>query len=301
MRFSAVIVSRNDNYGGHLNTRATFCFNTMLDAFDEVIYVDWNTEEGKPPLTDDIEIVVNSDRLKVIVVPPEMAMKLMGEEGYKTGQKCCEVLARNIGIRRASGDIIVSTNIDVVCSRRAYLEEVCRDLKPGDLITVKRNSLERDVVLSIHEQTRSYQLTRDSVVDYCGVETMKNGLMFPYLKVNKEILDKVPIEHHYNASSIFGGCGDFQMAHKDTWYSIRGFEENQLKRNFNDTNVQYKVIMAGGAVTATNLPPVYHINHEYEKNVPSNTCVPIPFTTNSETWGFSEENFEIRTRDPVSV
>ena len=44
MKVSAVIVSRNDNYGGHLNERATYAINSAIDSFDEVIYVDWNSE-----------------------------------------------------------------------------------------------------------------------------------------------------------------------------------------------------------------------------------------------------------------
>ena len=43
MKISAVIVSRNDNYGGQLNERATYCFNSAIDTYDEVIYVDWNS------------------------------------------------------------------------------------------------------------------------------------------------------------------------------------------------------------------------------------------------------------------
>ena len=43
MKISAVIVSRNDGYGGHLNERATYCFNSAIDTYDEVIYVDWNS------------------------------------------------------------------------------------------------------------------------------------------------------------------------------------------------------------------------------------------------------------------
>ena len=43
MKISAVIVSRNDGYGGHLNERATYCFNSAIDTYDEVIYIDWNS------------------------------------------------------------------------------------------------------------------------------------------------------------------------------------------------------------------------------------------------------------------
>ena len=59
MIISAVICGRNDNYGGHLNERATYSINSMLETFDEVVYVDWNTEDGKNILT---HIVYNNDR-----------------------------------------------------------------------------------------------------------------------------------------------------------------------------------------------------------------------------------------------
>jgi len=36
MKLSAVICSRNDNYGGNLIERATYCFNSMVDCMDEV-------------------------------------------------------------------------------------------------------------------------------------------------------------------------------------------------------------------------------------------------------------------------
>ena len=42
MKLSAVVVTRNDNYGGNLNERATYCLNSLINTFDEVILVDWN-------------------------------------------------------------------------------------------------------------------------------------------------------------------------------------------------------------------------------------------------------------------
>ena len=42
-------------------------------------------------------------------------------------QVCCETLARNIGIRRATGDYIVSTNIDVIAPRRDQLEQTIKN------------------------------------------------------------------------------------------------------------------------------------------------------------------------------
>ena len=38
---SIIVTSRNDGYGGYLEYRAEKALNTMLDHYDEVIYVDW--------------------------------------------------------------------------------------------------------------------------------------------------------------------------------------------------------------------------------------------------------------------
>ena len=43
MKTTAVIVSRNDNYGGNLIERSTYCINSSIETYDEVIYVDWNS------------------------------------------------------------------------------------------------------------------------------------------------------------------------------------------------------------------------------------------------------------------
>lgn len=297
MRLSAVIVSRNDNYGGHLNSRATFCLNSMLDSFDEVIYVDWNSPEGKGPLTDDIEIVVNPERLKTIVVTPDDAKRLLGD-AYAQSQKCCESLGRNIGIRRATGDYIVSTNIDNICARRSYIEEAISQIPRDSMATITRSGVPLDFVQKVKSQFGTHQATRDMVTLIAGVGSIRQSAMFHSNSVTKEILESCPKESWFNVGSVIGNCGDFQIAHRDVWHSIRGFEESQTRRLFSDTLVQIKVIMNGGSVVALNLPPVYHIDHDKD---PSHTLNEKKFytkTENPETWGFSNENFEIRTLTP---
>ena len=85
MKISAVIVSRNDNYGGHLNERATYCLNSAIETFDEVIYVDLSRET-----LEDFK-----GNLKHIVITPEVAKILTNNDPH--AQVCCEVLGRNIG------------------------------------------------------------------------------------------------------------------------------------------------------------------------------------------------------------
>jgi hypothetical protein len=292
MKLSAIIVSRNDNYGGDLNTRATFCLNTMLAAFDEVVYVDWNTPEGKPPLVDDLDIKVNPERLKVIVVTPHKAKQIMGEDIYATSQPCCEVLARNIAIRRTTGDVIVSTNIDIICPVRELLDGLLPSLGPLDMITIKRSHTPKEEVVKYFEETGDYLKTRDLLLqnhpsdpmnDYCGMSDIYD--------VDDKILSTIHRNYHFNVINIFSGCGDFQMATRELWFKIRGFEEEKLKRNFADTEIQAKVILAGGTVRGRNQPPVYHISHSNDKSHLENKLKINFFTKNDENWGRPLETF----------
>src|SRR5512147_1925291 len=95
--YGCTIVGRNDNYGGNLIERASYSFYSLVNTMDEVIYVDWATEEGKPTLYE--EIGLKTENLRCIVITPEQAREWNSEE---SAQSVCEVMARNIGLRRLS-------------------------------------------------------------------------------------------------------------------------------------------------------------------------------------------------------
>lgn len=296
MKISVVIVGRNDNYGETLNERATYCLNTMLDAFDEVIFVDWNSQNGRP-LTDDLQITVHPERLKTIIVSPEDVKRIMGKT-CDAGVEFCQVIPRNIGIRRATGTHIVLAALDIIAPRRAFLEEAIRTIEPGQMLVTKRNHIEIDVVREVFKQSKSYEFTRDYMFEHYGVQSINVARMFPVLRVNRDVMQRFPKDAHFNAASIIGGCGDFQMAHKTTWEMIKGFEEDQIKKFYMDTEVQYKVIMAGGTVIATNFPPVYHIDHPryFDDDKSFFNKLELYETRNSDNWGWPSDTFEIRTR-----
>lgn len=292
MRVSAIMCGRNDNYGGRLNERATYCFNTMLSTFDEVIYVDWNTD-GERILTDELDIRVNPDRLKIITVTPQMCRELMGEK-YEKSNKCCQVLAKNIGMRRATGDVLVSTNIDIIPPKRAYLEDLINEMKPDEFITIAKHDVDVDQLHKIFEQTKSYTDLRDILPLQYGVNPISSRLIIPRLAMDKSTLMSLPPTAHHTASSIICACGDFQMASRDLWFKIRCFEESMIKRLYDDSIVQYKSILAGATVRATNFPPVYHLDHERNNN-PSllNEEIPANVGSNTDTWGFSHVNLPL--------
>lgn len=292
MTISAVIVSRNDNYGGHLNERATYAINSAIDSFDEVIYVDWNSENGS--LLYDIKKELQlKGNLKHIVIPPLAASQLTNFDPQ--AQKCCEVLARNIGIRRATGDYIVSTNIDIIQPKREDILKLIEQKGKKDFFTtVSRRALEWDEIKEF--QGGDYNFANWSALrDHVYINS-----------VPRNELEKTTPGDQY---SIINCCGDFQLAPKEVWHAIRGFEEELIYPLFADTNVQKKAKDKGFTLTGEFTPPLFHINHgskgwggggiadgvNKKSNDIHRAITNQRETTNSSTWGFSNIDIEFET------
>jgi len=285
MKISAVIVSRNDNYGGNLLERSTYCLNSAINTYDEVLYIDWNspTHSLLYDIKDNLQFKGN---LKHIVISPEIASIITNNDPY--AQVCCETLGRNLGLRRAKGDWIVSTNIDVIQPRRDHLEESIKLLDPNTFYTVSRRPVELEDIKKFHEGECKYN-------DW---ESLRN-----YLIENSE-------ERHYEEKvnsgddySIINCCGDFQLATNKVWNEIRGFEEDLIYVLYSDTNVQKKSVMHGFGLKAIYNPALFHINHgrggggfldgiNKKTNDPYRSITAQEKTLNSDTWGFSETDIE---------
>ena len=288
MKITAIIISRNDNYGGHLAERATYAINSAINTYDEVIYVDWNSETHSLlyDIKDNLQLKGN---LKHFVIPPQAASHLTNFDPY--AQKCCEVLARNIGIRRAKGDYIVSTNIDIIHPKREDIEKAINESDGNTFITLSRREMTWDIIKEFHGGELNYQ-------DW---EALRD-----HIYINSE-------ERHFDEKAVSGDdysiincCGDFQIAPKHVWDEIRGFEEELIYPLFADTNVQKKAVMHGFGLKAIFNPPMFHINHgskgwggggiadgvNLKANDQYRAVIYQTKTENPDTWGFSDTDIE---------
>jgi hypothetical protein len=62
--------------------------------------------------------------------------------------------------------------------------------------------------------------------------------------------------------SLINCCGDFQLAHRNVWNTIKGFEENMIYACFQDTNIQKKAVLNGFDLEAIYDIPLYHMSHK---------------------------------------
>ena len=105
----------------------------------------------------------------------------------------------------------------------------------------------------------------------------------------------------YNPWSLVVCCGDFQLAHKNLWNKMMGFEERMIYRDCADTNAMKKGMIYGDSSQILDLD-IFHLDHTgHEMKVEGKSVfnswedfvVNFEKTENDKNWGlFDYEFFE---------
>ena len=120
----------------------------------ELILVEWNPPSDRPPLRNALRFPENTDscEIKIITVPADVHNKMEGSQHLPLYQ----MIAKNVGIRRARGRFVLATNIDILFSDQVI--RLMRDeLVPGKLYRVNRFDVPPDVpVMDSFDKTLAY-------------------------------------------------------------------------------------------------------------------------------------------------
>ena len=232
MKIASVVVNRNDGYKDF--ERGLIHFKSMIKSFDEVNYIDWNSEGGSF-LWEIEDKLPKKGKIKHYCIPSEVVNKLIFDQN---AQKCNEAISRNIAIRRSDADWIVSTNLDIIPPTKKELKKLVKNLDKNTFYTISRREAPKDVIYN----SRNEKEIRDSL------KTIP-ARHFPA---------KVTPNDNY---SLINCCGDFQIAHRDVWHKIKGFEEEMIYACYVDTNVQKKAILNDFNLEVLYEPALYHMEH----------------------------------------
>lgn len=232
MKIASVVVNRNDGYKDF--ERGLIHFKSMVRTFDEVNYVDWNSEEGSF-IWEIEDKLPKKGKIKHYCIPSNVVSQIIFDAN---AQKCNEAISRNIAIKRSSADWIVSTNLDIIPPTRKELKNLIKKLDKNTFYTVSRREAPKDIIYNSKNE-----------------------------KELRENLSNIPARHFpakvtpNDNYSLINCCGDFQIAHKDVWNKIKGFEEEMIYACFVDTNVQKKAVLNGYNLEVLYEPALYHMEH----------------------------------------
>jgi hypothetical protein len=231
---SVVVTGRNDDLGGDFNGRffRALRFNhAHLQAAGishEFIFVEWRPVPGKPWLATLLASEfpeLSGGLLTTYVVDPAYhdAVSLNPRVQFQ------EFIAKNVGVRRARGEFVLTTNTDISLGRACVETLARRGLGQGTLYRAVRIDLKSNADVS--------NLTWDALED----------------PRNQEIVNEIKPPCFTNAS------GDFLLLDRETWSRLRGFNEvYRVAKIHLDGNFCYKCHSSGLSIVDLGTP-VYHV------------------------------------------
>jgi hypothetical protein len=139
---SVVACSRNDGHGENLIERMQLFIDGIAEQAarfhldSELILVDWNPPTGKPGLADVLRYPDGAGYLtsRVVTVPQSVHARLRHSDALPLFQ----MIAKNVGIRRARGRMVLSTNVDILFSDALFAWIAARDMDEQALYRVDR-------------------------------------------------------------------------------------------------------------------------------------------------------------------
>ena len=256
---SIVVTLRNDQHaGGSLPARASLVLWSMLETADEVVVSDMATPEGRSPLIDLLEPSVRTHaNMRSVVIEPRRCARLLSCVRCCDGDSFHEAFGRNIGIAAAMGDIIVSSNIDVIPPSRHVLEHLIRAMPSWQhAFTLPRKELEMsDAAAALKNRSNDVAVcpwaTSVHVRDMAGSQL-----------AHKAVRGGMKRTAWFPAVSLIKNCGDFQMAWRGLWRRASFAMALDGKRQFADTMLQAAWLNLRVSLHAPGGAHVWHLAHE---------------------------------------
>jgi len=146
---SFIATSRNDNHGGSLTRRMQIfvqgliaqCKRFNLPA--ELILVEWNPPADRLPLAQELKWPADTGPLQVriVTVPRELHLRYKHSDHLPLFQ----MIAKNVGIRRARAPYVLATNIDILFNDELIRFFAERRLAPGCMYRIDRFDADSNV------------------------------------------------------------------------------------------------------------------------------------------------------------
>lgn len=241
---SIVAASRNDNHGGDMIKRMHIFVKGLIHQCNryqipcELLMVEWNPIPGEKLLNEILPLVTDADFLSIryITVPCEIHGKL----AFSNQLPLFQMIAKNVGIRRATAEFVLCTNVDLLFSDDLFAKLAKRDLKANHFYRANRC----DIPNTIDENW-----TVDKQLQFCKSNIkLRNGknAFFPNFADTTGFMFKYPIflpllkflskiKASYANSTLdrfneldLDACGDFTLMSKQNWIDIQGYPELEI-------------------------------------------------------------------------
>jgi|SRR3989344_2607935 len=278
---SIIVTGRNDNYGERFTFRLKLFFQVLLTQLKkypvgaEIVFVEWNPPKDQPEFKTEFKkwFPQPSAPIRILKVPSRLHQQFPNHEKMPL----FEVIAKNAGIRRATGQFILVTNPDILfpdkliqlisqknlrtdafyrVDRVDYkFAEIPADLTPSNIFDFARKK-----AFSLHTFDCAVKL-REGIPYFLKIRLgLVNAIFMRRLikQQGKPMFDRV----HVNVS------GDFILMAKKHWLKLRGFPE-KTTYSYIDGYVCFGAYALGlKQIVLDQSFTIFHLDHGRPKDLP---------------------------------
>jgi len=227
-QISIVVAGRNDDYGKDFRGRLfrSALHNAALFQAHgirfEYVLAEWNPLPDRPLLSEEFVALVPGARAVVIPAEVHRAYSLNPQMPFH------EMPAKNAALRRASGDCVIVTNADIL-----FGEELVRRIAAGGF--------------AVDTLYRAHRIDVSPDLDWEEMQRPANQL-----PSGEGVLPPPP---------YLGAGGDFCLASRKLWHSLRGFGEG-IRFSTRAKDWQFFLSAMARGVGVEFIGDVYHLDHE---------------------------------------
>lgn len=248
---SVAITGRNDNYGENFLTR----INTFVQSLDrqaklypglmELVITEWNPLPDKKSLSEVLE-PTTALPVRIITVDPETHATL------NTPTPVLEYHGKNVGIRRARGEFVLSTNPDILLSDEMIQEFSRRWLRKDCVYRTDRYD---------YVGTGIEQIAVDNLIEFAKSKVFQAHLNNGSVDVSAGATD-LPASDPLSNFLHTNGAGDFILASREAFFTARGLWESTQQKWHMDSYSLIRLVSSGlKQIIMTGPMCAFHMDH----------------------------------------
>jgi hypothetical protein len=264
---SIIATTRND--GADANSRLRLFVDSLraqaktheLDC--ELIIVEWNPPQERARLNEILQPTLQSDacKLRIIEVPPDVHRSFDNSEAIPLFQ----MIAKNVGIRRALGKFVLATNIDILFSNE-LIEFFASDKLCADrMYRIDRYDVPFNIPEDLSVDERLEWCHRNPIRLYRYLETVDvvDGIIPPPKTAKSTALQRTIDQLTGREKPLHtNACGDFALMSAEYWEKVKGYPEFPLRAMKLDGLLCYAAHYAGARQAILKDPlRIYHLAH----------------------------------------
>tara|TARA_B100001250_G_scaffold188793_1_gene162221 strand:- start:9496 stop:10569 length:1074 start_codon:yes stop_codon:yes gene_type:complete len=289
---SIVVTGRNDDYGNDFNDRLqNFISWTSLliekyNILSEIILINYNPIKTKPSLYEKLNWPTNNKYLsiRIITIPEEIHKNYIDPKIRKT-VPLFEFPAKNVGIRRAKGEIILSTNADILFHPKIFHYIAKGMIQSKSYYRTDRfdyNKIQSNEINNINSYLKEIKANVFKIYLKAFAYKFKNGAISKFKIKKKQIYNRFKIRLYLYLISLAKSMkiipyfrtydhlvltyhthcsGDFMLMHKKHWLNLQGYPENTYISTHTDAIFTVMAASLGLKEIILKLP-VYHQDHQ---------------------------------------